>query len=46
MPVVAVAGGFGDVGRLIADALNERGQHEVYIMSRRVSHCKTPIRYS
>jgi hypothetical protein len=38
MSVVVVAGGFGDMGRLITDALNEAGKYEVYVMSRRVSH--------
>lgn len=46
MSVIAVAGGFGDLGSLITDALYETGQHEVYIMSRRVSHCKTPLEYA
>lgn len=36
MSVVAVAGGLGDLGRLITDALLETGKHEVYILSRKV----------
>ncbi|ERF68697.1 hypothetical protein EPUS_05758 [Endocarpon pusillum Z07020] len=36
MAVVAVAGGLGDLGRLITDALFETGKYEVYIMSRKV----------
>ncbi|KAK3395036.1 hypothetical protein B0H63DRAFT_533512 [Podospora didyma] len=35
MAVVAVAGGLGDLGRLIAEALFEAGKFEVYIMSRK-----------
>lgn len=37
MTVVAIAGGFGDLGRLIADALLATGKHEVYVMSRKVT---------
>lgn len=36
MSIIAVAGGLGDLGRLIVDALLETGKHEVYIMSRKV----------
>lgn len=36
MTIVTVAGGLGDLGRLIAHALRETGKHEVYIMSRKV----------
>jgi hypothetical protein len=36
MPVIAVAGGLGDLGRLITDALLETGKYEVYVMSRKV----------
>lgn len=36
MAVVVVAGGLGDLGRIITDALYERGKHEVYVMSRKV----------
>lgn len=36
MVVVAVAGGTGDMGRLITDALVETGKHEVYVISRKV----------
>ncbi|KAI1637425.1 hypothetical protein F4809DRAFT_640480 [Biscogniauxia mediterranea] len=35
MSVVVVAGGLGDPGRLITDALVETGKHEVYVMSRK-----------
>ncbi|KAI1340806.1 NmrA-like family protein [Xylariaceae sp. FL0016] len=35
MSVVVVAGGLGDLGRLIADALYRTEKHEVYIMSRK-----------
>ncbi|KAH8891134.1 NAD(P)-binding protein [Thozetella sp. PMI_491] len=35
MSVVAVAGGHGDLGRLITNALLATGKHEVYIMSRK-----------
>ncbi|GAB1317930.1 hypothetical protein MFIFM68171_08140 [Madurella fahalii] len=35
MTVVAIAGGLGDLGRLITDALFETGKYEVYIMSRK-----------
>ncbi|ORY60967.1 NmrA-like family protein [Pseudomassariella vexata] len=35
MSVVAVAGGLGDLGRLITDALFQTGKYEVYIMSRK-----------
>ncbi|KAL6407156.1 hypothetical protein AUP68_09982 [Ilyonectria robusta] len=36
MSAIAVAGGLGDLGRLIVDALYETGKYEVYIMSRKV----------
>lgn len=36
MVVVAVAGGSGDMGRLIVDALVATGKHEVYVISRKV----------
>lgn len=39
MVVVVVAGGLGDLGQLITNALLETGKHEVYIMSRKVIHC-------
>ena len=35
MAVVVVAGGLGDLGRPITDALFESGKYEVYIMSRK-----------
>ncbi len=38
MTVVAVAGGLGDLGRLIVDALLETDKYEVYIMSRKAIH--------
>lgn len=37
MVVVAVAGGLGDLGRLITQALVVTGKHEVYVLSRKVS---------
>lgn len=37
MSVVAVAGGLGDMGRLITQALFKTGKYEVYVMSRKVS---------
>jgi len=37
MSVVAIAGGLGDMGRLITASIYETGKYEVYIMSRRVS---------
>lgn len=43
MTVVLVAGGLGDLGRPITDALFESGKYEVYIMSRKVRrnvHCQ------
>lgn len=36
MAVVAVAGGLGDLGRMIADALFDMGKYEVYVLSRKV----------
>lgn len=36
MSVVAVAGGLGDLGGLIVEALIDTGKHEVYVMSRKV----------
>lgn len=41
MVVVVVAGGLGDMGCLIADALVQTEKHAVYIMSRRVSTLMT-----
>ncbi|KAI0602188.1 NmrA-like family protein [Biscogniauxia sp. FL1348] len=47
MSVVVVAGGLGDLGRLITDALIETGKHEVYVMSRKTvqdhSHRVSPL---
>ena len=37
MSVVVVAGGLGDMGRLITEAIYETGKYEVYVMSRSVS---------
>ena len=37
MAVVVVAGGLGDLGRPITDALFDSGKYEVYIMSRKVA---------
>jgi nucleoside-diphosphate-sugar epimerase len=37
MVVVAVAGGSGDMGRLIVDALLQREKHEVYVFLRKLS---------
>lgn len=37
MVIVAVAGGLGDLGRLITDALLATGKYETYIMSRKVA---------
>ncbi|KAH8658515.1 hypothetical protein BX600DRAFT_439677 [Xylariales sp. PMI_506] len=45
MAVVLVAGGLGDLGRLITDALIQTGKHEVYILSRKSAH-DTPRRIS
>jgi nucleoside-diphosphate-sugar epimerase len=36
MVVVAVAGGQGDFGRLLLQALVEAGLYEVYVLSRKV----------
>lgn len=35
MAIIAVAGGSGDLGRLIVQALVKRNKHLVYILSRR-----------
>ncbi|KAK7428036.1 hypothetical protein QQZ08_005468 [Neonectria magnoliae] len=45
MSVVAVAGGLGDLGRLITEALYETGKYEVYVMSRKTPK-DFPIRTS
>lgn len=37
MPIVVVAGGLGDMGRLITEAIHKTGKYEVYVMSRSVS---------
>ncbi|KAH9898628.1 NmrA-like family protein [Xylariomycetidae sp. FL2044] len=41
MTVVAVAGGLGDLGRLITNALYETGKYEVYTMSRKPAQDKS-----
>ncbi|KAK3300633.1 uncharacterized protein B0H64DRAFT_315727 [Chaetomium fimeti] len=38
MTIVAVAGGSGDLGRLITDALSKTGKHEIYITSRKTDY--------
>ncbi|CAG9954369.1 unnamed protein product [Clonostachys rosea f. rosea IK726] len=47
MSAVVVAGGLGDMGRLITSALVETGKYEVYVISRRVPNkvesLKSPI---
>ena len=43
MAVVAVAGGMGDLGRPITDALFENGKYEVFIMSRKVAKMSHPL---
>ena len=45
MTIVAVAGGFGDLGRLITDALLNTGKHEVYILSRKVDESVRDLSY-
>ena len=37
MVVVAVAGGLGDTGRTIAEEMLKRNDHEIYVLSRKVS---------
>ncbi|KAI9147476.1 NmrA-like family protein [Paramyrothecium foliicola] len=37
MSVVLVAGGLGDLGRVISDAVVATGKHEVYVMSRKAT---------
>ena len=37
MVYVAVAGGTGNVGRTLVDAIVETGRHEVFVISRKVS---------
>ncbi|VUC23928.1 unnamed protein product [Clonostachys rosea] len=46
MLVVAVAGGLGDLGRLITDALLDTGKYEVYVLSRKAvqgPNCTSPL---
>lgn len=38
MPVVAVAGGTGKLGRAIVDALVSEGRHDVLVLARQVSY--------
>jgi NAD dependent epimerase/dehydratase family enzyme len=47
MTSVVIAGGRGDLGRLITDAVIETGKHEVYVMTRKVSldNLKTVSRF-
>ncbi len=42
MVVVAVAGGLGDFGRLIVDALLAKDKYEVYVLTRKV--CPMPAK--
>ena len=43
MTIVAVAGGLGDFGRLVVDALLATGKHQAYSLSRRVNMLKNSI---
>lgn len=45
MTIVAVAGGLGDLGRLITNAVLETGKHEVYVMSRTVTFHQNNLPY-
>jgi hypothetical protein len=36
MPTVAVAGGLGDLGKIIVEAIVELKRHKVFILSRKV----------
>ena len=40
MAIIAVAGGTGNVGRAIVDAIVAGGKHQVKILSRKVSYAK------
>jgi len=42
MPVIAVAGGSGGLGRALVEAVLKRGGHEVFVLSRQGSTSKTP----
>jgi uncharacterized protein YbjT (DUF2867 family) len=42
MVTVAVAGGTGNVGRTIVDALKKSQKHEVLLLTRRVSGASIP----
>lgn len=37
MPVVAVAGGTGGVGKTIVDVLTQEAKHQVVVLTRKVS---------
>lgn len=46
MAIIAVAGGTGDVGRTIVEALLDSGKHKVFVLGRKVRdvvhvHAKT-----
>lgn len=41
MPIVAVAGGTGDLGRSIVDALQAEGGHEIVVLTRRKAEDET-----
>ena len=38
MPVIAVAGGSGGLGRALVEAVLKRGGHEVFVLSRQVCY--------
>lgn len=38
MTVVAIAGGTGDLGRTIVEAIAKTGKHTVYVLSRNVRY--------
>lgn len=38
MPVVAVAGGTGGVGKTIVDVLTQEARHEIVVLTRKVSY--------
>lgn len=42
MVVVAVAGGTGNVGRFLVDAIVATGKHDVKVLSRKVHLCSPP----
>lgn len=43
MVVVAVAGGTGNVGKTLVDALKNSREHEVIVLGRKVSSCIVPV---